>query len=197
MTHAMMAEIFVRGPIKASIDASSVHILDYTGGVLWDTPDLHSQHHNHGVSIIGWGFDEDYHKQYWIVRNSWGQCKKCDWIVWLLLLWLCRRSIVSLFSTYYLFVCFLFLCVCNSIHYLDWGEMGFFRIELGKNLLMIESNVAWATPQTFTIGGGTGVGNPNCRQQQYVYVDPSDDMDSVRRRLRDSSAPSMSSSVKR
>jgi len=32
-----------------------------------------------------------------------------------------------------------------------WGELGFFRIELGKNLLMIESNVAWATPGAYTV----------------------------------------------
>ena len=32
-----------------------------------------------------------------------------------------------------------------------WGELGFFRIELGKNLLGIESHVSWATPGSFTI----------------------------------------------
>jgi hypothetical protein len=28
-----------------------------------------------GVSIVGWGIDEFSDRQYWIVRNSWGQCK--------------------------------------------------------------------------------------------------------------------------
>jgi cathepsin X len=32
-----------------------------------------------------------------------------------------------------------------------WGEMGFFRIVMGKNALGIESEVAWATPGTFTV----------------------------------------------
>lgn len=32
-----------------------------------------------------------------------------------------------------------------------WGEMGYFRIVMGKNALGIESEVAWATPGPFTI----------------------------------------------
>lgn len=99
---AIMAEIYVRGPVMASVNAEPIR--NFTGGILWDAPEYRSDHHSHGVSIVGWGFEDD--KQYWIVRNSWG--------------------------TY-------------------WGEMGFFRVELGKYLLMIESNVAWATPGTFSM----------------------------------------------
>ena len=32
-----------------------------------------------------------------------------------------------------------------------WGELGFFRLELGKNLLGIEEEVSWATVKDFTI----------------------------------------------
>lgn len=32
-----------------------------------------------------------------------------------------------------------------------FGELGFFRVELGKNLLGIEGPVAWATPGPFTV----------------------------------------------
>eukprot|EP00934_Nitzschia_sp_Nitz4_P006481 Nitzschia sp. Nitz4//scaffold9_size221794//21178//25290//NITZ4_001318-RA/size221794-processed-gene-0.41-mRNA-1//-1//CDS//3329560917//6471//frame0 len=37
-----------------------------------------------------------------------------------------------------------------------WGEMGFFRILMGKNVLGIESKVAWATPGSYTEG------DPSC-----------------------------------
>jgi cathepsin X len=49
-----------------------------------------------------------------------------------------------------------------------WGEMGFFRIELGKNSLGIEDDVAWATPKTWT--------EHNYHVDNFVnnvYVDPS------------------------
>jgi len=68
---ATQAEIYMRGPVKASVDATL--LVNYTGGVLWDAPEYRSDHHNHGVSIVGWGYDPDVKKQYWIVRNSWGQ----------------------------------------------------------------------------------------------------------------------------
>jgi hypothetical protein len=67
----------------------------------------------------------------------------------------------------------------------DWGEMGFFRVELGKNLLMIESNVAWATPGTFsTTNYPCSEGSGNCLAH-HDYVDPSNDMELVERRLRE------------
>lgn len=73
--------------------------------------------------------------------------------------------------------------------WLDWGEMGFFRVELGKNLLMIESNIAWATPDSFTVSSAVNFpseqdGNHNCMQHQ-VYVDPSDDLESIQMRLQE------------
>jgi hypothetical protein len=70
---------------------------------------------------------------------------------------------------------------------IDWGEMGFFRVELGKNLLMIESNVAWATPGTFsTVNYPCSKGkdgDANCLAH-HEYVDPSHDLAAVKRRLR-------------
>jgi len=113
----LMAEIFARGPVKASINADGIR--NYEGGILnvnTSGIDVWNLTHNHGVSIVGWGYhhqeeDSKYsHQQpssyqYWIIRNSWGQY---------------------------------------------WGEMGFFRLQLGLNLLGIESNIAWATPGHFT-----------------------------------------------
>lgn len=74
---ATMAEIFVRGPVKASVDAAPLK--NYTGGVMWDAPAYRSTEHHHGVSIVGWGYDAPRDRQYWIVRNSWGtSCVSSD-----------------------------------------------------------------------------------------------------------------------
>lgn len=123
--HAIKAEIYARGPIKTSINAGP--LMNYTGGILGsdDDPALLDRHHNHGVSIVGWGYDSERDKQHWIIRNSWG-------------------------------------------HY--WGEMGFFRIELGNNLLGVEENFAWATPNTWMTSGA------DCHD---TYVDPSLDVASL------------------
>ena len=130
----IQSEILARGPVKASVDAT--HLVNYSGGVLWDDPSFHSNHHNHGVSIYGWDYDEERDRQYWLVRNSWGAY---------------------------------------------WGEMGSFRIELGKNLLMIESNIAWATAD-FSFWK-KDCAEPNCLGRHY-YVDPSKQPSMTKRRLR-------------
>jgi cathepsin X len=62
---AMAAEIYARGPITCGIDASP--ILKYTGGIASDA----GEGIDHVVSVVGWGSDSG--KQYWIVRNSWGE----------------------------------------------------------------------------------------------------------------------------
>jgi len=64
----MKAEIFARGPIATGVNADPLH--EYTGGI-YDGPV--DSGINHIVSIIGWGFDEKDNKEFWIVRNSWGQ----------------------------------------------------------------------------------------------------------------------------
>ena len=142
---AIMAEIFARGPVKASVNAAP--LLEYEGGILLENEITRNTTHNHGVSIVGWGYDEVLDLQYWIVRNSWGSY---------------------------------------------WGELGFFRVELGKNLLGIEGNVAWATPGTFTVENNFPCNKdgsdcpPPSEVAARVYVDPSQDMASVSRRLRQS-----------
>eukprot|EP00980_Cylindrotheca_fusiformis_P000226 scaffold52_cov183-Cylindrotheca_fusiformis.AAC.5 len=68
---AVMAEIYLRGPVKASVNAGPLK--DYTGGLLLDGPVMRNTTHNHGVSLVGWGYDESSDVQYWIVRNSWGE----------------------------------------------------------------------------------------------------------------------------
>eukprot|EP00984_Skeletonema_dohrnii_P025832 scaffold15012_cov160-Skeletonema_dohrnii-CCMP3373.AAC.2 len=126
--HAIKAELYARGPIKTSINAK--YLLNYTGGILGsdDDPALNNATHNHGVSIVGWGYDESRERQHWIIRNSWG---------------------------------------------VYWGEMGFFRIELGRNLLGVEENFAWATPSTWMTFGD------DCHD---TYIDVSRDVLSMQLR---------------
>eukprot|EP00565_Helicotheca_tamesis_P004565 CAMPEP_0185728884 /NCGR_PEP_ID=MMETSP1171-20130828/4282_1 /TAXON_ID=374046 /ORGANISM="Helicotheca tamensis, Strain CCMP826" /LENGTH=335 /DNA_ID=CAMNT_0028397633 /DNA_START=162 /DNA_END=1169 /DNA_ORIENTATION=+ len=67
--HAIMSEIYHRGPVAATINASP--IVDYKGGIFSDKSA--GKGTNHIVSIVGWGKDETSGDQYWIVRNSWGE----------------------------------------------------------------------------------------------------------------------------
>lgn len=64
----MQAEIFKNGPIACGINAEE--IVEYTGGVL-DLPHKLKMI-NHIISVVGWGYDQELDKQYWIIRNSWG-----------------------------------------------------------------------------------------------------------------------------
>ena len=64
----MKMEIMNNGPIACGINALKIE--DYHGGVL-DVPNS-LKIIDHVVSIVGWGYDEEIKKQYWIIRNSWG-----------------------------------------------------------------------------------------------------------------------------
>lgn len=56
-----------------------------------------------------------------------------------------------------------------------WGEMGFVKVEMGRNVLGIESEVSWATPGTFTVQNTPCAENGlNCGAQgTHFYQDPS------------------------
>lgn len=60
-------EIYERGPVACGIDASK--ILEYTGGII-DEP---GDEIDHVISVVGWETDPNTGKEYWIVRNSWGE----------------------------------------------------------------------------------------------------------------------------
>jgi Cysteine protease len=63
--------------------------------------------------------------------------------------------------------------IVRNSHGEYWGELSFFRIELGINLLGIESHVSWATPGHWTVHNIPCVADgSNC--QEY-YIDPSVD----------------------
>ena len=70
-----MAEIFARGPVSCTIDASVLGWVlatgntGYTSGIAnyTTTPRL-----DHAIQIAGWGVEKGV--EYWLGRNSWGTC---------------------------------------------------------------------------------------------------------------------------
>lgn len=72
-----------------------------------------------------------------------------------------------------------------------WGEMGYMRLEAGKNLLGIEGEVAWVTPGSFTIhnypcaenGANCVIDKPGVATQ--FYQDPAHNIQSVQKRLKE------------
>lgn len=69
--HEMKAEIFRRGPISCSVDASFVEKGQYKPGDIVRVKDL-KWDLDHDISVAGWGVDKETGEEYWIVRNSWG-----------------------------------------------------------------------------------------------------------------------------
>lgn len=63
--------------------------------------------------------------------------------------------------------------------------MGYMRLELGSNLLGIESEIAWATPGLFTESNyPCDEDGKNCNGDgAQTYVDPSANVEAVQRRL--------------
>jgi len=63
------AEIFHRGPVACSMDATNKFIYNYTSGIYSEFIPSDKLELNHAVSIVGWNSQPTPH---WIVRNSWG-----------------------------------------------------------------------------------------------------------------------------
>lgn len=125
-------EVYTRGPVACGVQASSLK--DFMGNEIFSDESAPKMH-NHVVSIVGFGIDKKTQKNFWIVRNSWGEY---------------------------------------------WGEGGFFRIEIGKNLLGIEAECAFATPGSYTVhneacseDGAKCEGKEGMHTVQQMYVDPS------------------------
>jgi len=112
-----MAEIYARGPIACGVDATPLHT--YDGGIFSDTT---HKSINHIISVVGWGTDTSSDQKYWIVRNSWG--KSMGVVTLIRRLPSCANNDSRIF------------CHLAGEY---WGELGYFRLEKGKNELGIES----------------------------------------------------------
>lgn len=69
--------------------------------------------------------------------------------------------------------------------------MGFMRLEVGKNLLGIEGEIAWVTPGSFTVhnfpcsenGDNCVIDKPSGRMSQF-YVDPAANVAAIDNRVK-------------
>merc|ERR1711976_163333 len=72
------AMIHEKGPAAIAMYVGDVAFMNYKSGIYsvdeaaQDCPDFDDLGTNHAMAIVGYGFDEDLQKDYWIVKNSWG-----------------------------------------------------------------------------------------------------------------------------
>ncbi len=117
------SEISIRGPVTTGIAA--YHLQNYTGGIIYDDESFRDLDTTHEVSIIGWGVEEgvgvDIDDDDYEYDDDYEEEGQVEY-------WIIRNS----WGEY-------------------WGEMSFFRLQMGTNMLGVESEVSWATVKDFTI----------------------------------------------
>mmetsp|Transcript_93160 Transcript_93160/g.221613 ORF Transcript_93160/g.221613 Transcript_93160/m.221613 type:complete len:372 (-) Transcript_93160:150-1265(-) len=65
----LMDAVSTKGPVVVSIDAGG---WNYYGGGIYDSCERDAVV-NHAVVLIGYGHDSEQNKDYWLIRNSWGE----------------------------------------------------------------------------------------------------------------------------
>lgn len=66
---ALAEALVTHGPIIVSIDGENSHFKNYAGGI-YDYEGCRSKA-NHIVALVGYGSEQG--KDYWIIKNSWGE----------------------------------------------------------------------------------------------------------------------------
>jgi len=72
---SMKSEIYARGPIACSLYVDEA-FQNYNGGIFGldreENGSEDKEEPDYIVTIVGWGYDEDEDKEYWIGKNQWG-----------------------------------------------------------------------------------------------------------------------------
>jgi len=68
---AQLAAFLAKGPVSIAIDASGFKFQLYKEGIM--PADSCGTNLDHGVLLVGMGTDSSLGKDYWLVKNSWGE----------------------------------------------------------------------------------------------------------------------------
>jgi len=72
----------LQAPVATAVDASESAFEFYTSGVYSD-PSCDSQQPDHGIPVIGYGYDPQSKQDYWILKNSWTTKWGIEGYMWL------------------------------------------------------------------------------------------------------------------